>query len=118
MFFFLIHRLPVSLHPPPVESRSPIVTALVLLLFGESLSSSLMYKKFALFFVIFCLPNVCLSKCHSEIRKYQKSTELLIRKLPFQRLVREIAQDFKVMSLSSCVVVCVDMVFWFWVLTS
>ncbi|KAL4853699.1 histone H3 [Chlorella vulgaris] len=30
-----------------------------------------------------------------EIRKYQKSTELLIRKLPFQRLVREIAQDFK-----------------------
>tara|TARA_B100000519_G_C14238332_1_gene435935 strand:+ start:254 stop:598 length:345 start_codon:yes stop_codon:yes gene_type:complete len=28
-------------------------------------------------------------------RKYQKSTELLIRKLPFQRLVREIAQDFK-----------------------
>ena len=31
-----------------------------------------------------------------EIRRYQKSTELLIRKLPFQRLVREIAQDFKV----------------------
>merc|ERR1711923_364191 len=30
-----------------------------------------------------------------EIRRYQKSTELLIRKLPFQRLVREIAQDFK-----------------------
>ena len=30
-----------------------------------------------------------------EIRKYQKSAELLIRKLPFQRLVREIAQDFK-----------------------
>ena len=28
------------------------------------------------------------------IRRYQKSTELLIRKLPFQRLVREI-QDFK-----------------------
>ena len=27
-----------------------------------------------------------------EIRKYQKSTELLIRKLPFQRLVREIVQ--------------------------
>ena len=25
-----------------------------------------------------------------EIRRYQKSTELLIRKLPFQRLVREI----------------------------
>lgn len=30
-----------------------------------------------------------------EIRKYQKNTELLIRKLPFQRLVREIANDFK-----------------------
>jgi histone H3/H4 len=26
---------------------------------------------------------------------YLQSTELLIRKLPFQRLVREIAQDFK-----------------------
>ena len=30
-----------------------------------------------------------------EIRRYQKSTELLIRKLPFMRLVREIANDFK-----------------------
>ncbi|CAI2383123.1 unnamed protein product [Moneuplotes crassus] len=30
-----------------------------------------------------------------EIRKFQKSTDLLIRKLPFQRLVREIAQNFK-----------------------
>ena len=30
-----------------------------------------------------------------EIRRYQKSTELLIRKLPFQRLVREITQDYK-----------------------
>ena len=30
-----------------------------------------------------------------DIRRYQKSTELLIRKLPFQRLVREIANDFK-----------------------
>ena len=30
-----------------------------------------------------------------EIRKFQKSTDLLIRKLPFQRLVRTIAQDFK-----------------------
>merc|ERR1712018_614817 len=30
-----------------------------------------------------------------EIRRYQTSTELLLRKLPFQRLVREIAQDFK-----------------------
>ena len=30
-----------------------------------------------------------------EIRKYQKGTDLLIRKLSFQRLVREIAQDYK-----------------------
>lgn len=30
-----------------------------------------------------------------EIRKYQKSTGMLIRRLPFQRLVREIAQAFK-----------------------
>lgn len=30
-----------------------------------------------------------------EIRRYQKSTNLLIAKLPFQRLVREISQDFK-----------------------
>jgi histone H3 len=30
-----------------------------------------------------------------EIRKYQKSTELLIRKAPFQRLCREIVQDLK-----------------------
>ena len=30
-----------------------------------------------------------------EIRRYQKSTELLLRKLPFQRLVREVAQEFK-----------------------
>ena len=28
-----------------------------------------------------------------EIRRYQKSTELLLRKLPFQRLVREIASE-------------------------
>jgi histone H3/H4 len=30
-----------------------------------------------------------------EIRRYQKSTELLLRKLPFQRLVREVAMDFR-----------------------
>ena len=29
-----------------------------------------------------------------EIRRYQKGTELLMRKAPFQRLVKEIAQDF------------------------
>jgi histone H3 len=30
-----------------------------------------------------------------EIRRYQKSTELLIHKAPFLRLVREIAQDYR-----------------------
>ena len=30
-----------------------------------------------------------------EIRRYQKSTDLLIRKAPFQRLVKEIAQQIK-----------------------
>ena len=30
-----------------------------------------------------------------EIKRYQKSTELLIRKLPFQRVVREVAQEYK-----------------------
>jgi histone H3 len=30
-----------------------------------------------------------------EIRKYQKSTDMLIRKLPFMRCVREIGQEFK-----------------------
>ena len=34
-----------------------------------------------------------------EIRQYQKSMELLIRKLPFQRLVREIAQDLGKMNI-------------------
>lgn len=29
-----------------------------------------------------------------EIRKYQKSTAFLIQRAPFQRLVREITQDF------------------------
>jgi histone H3 len=29
-----------------------------------------------------------------EIRRYQRSTDLLLRKLPFQRLVREIAQNY------------------------
>lgn len=30
-----------------------------------------------------------------EIRKYQRSTELLLRRAPFQRVVREITSDFK-----------------------
>ena len=37
-----------------------------------------------------------------EIRRYQKSTELLIQKLPFQRLVREIAGDPKVILSPLC----------------
>ena len=30
-----------------------------------------------------------------EVRKYQKSVDFLIPRLPFQRLVREISQDYK-----------------------
>lgn len=30
-----------------------------------------------------------------QIRMYQKSTKMLIRKLPFQRLVREVTQEFR-----------------------
>ena len=37
-----------------------------------------------------------------EIRRYQKSTELLIQKLPFQRLVWEISGDHKVITSSLC----------------
>jgi histone H3 len=33
-----------------------------------------------------------------EIRKYQSSTELLIRKAPFQRLVREVADEIRGLS--------------------
>ena len=32
-----------------------------------------------------------------EIRRYQKTTKLLLRKAPFARLVREIAEGFKVL---------------------
>ena len=37
-----------------------------------------------------------------QIRQYQKTTELLIRKLPFQRLVCEIASDSEVIKLPLC----------------
>ena len=37
-----------------------------------------------------------------EIRRYQRSTELLIRKLPFQRLVREISGNHKVITSPLC----------------
>ena len=37
-----------------------------------------------------------------QIRQYQKSTELLIKKLPFQRLVHEIASDSEVIKSPLC----------------
>ena len=44
-----------------------------------------------------------------DIRHYQGSTALLIRKLPFQRLVREIAQDFKTdLRFQSAAVLCLQ----------
>ena len=43
-----------------------------------------------------------------EIRRYQKSTQLLIRKLPFQRLCREIAQDFKAFRFQSSAIVALQ----------
>ena len=44
-----------------------------------------------------------------EIRHYQKSSVLLIRKLPFQRLVREIAQDFKTdLRFQSTAILCLQ----------
>ena len=44
-----------------------------------------------------------------EIRHYQKSSALLIRKLPFQRWVREIAQDFKTdLSFQSVAILCLQ----------
>ena len=44
-----------------------------------------------------------------EIRHYQKSSALLIRKLPFQRLVREIAQDFKMnLRFQSVAILCLQ----------
>ena len=34
-------------------------------------------------------------KALKEIRRYQTSTDLLIRRLPFQRVVREISQNIR-----------------------
>ena len=31
-----------------------------------------------------------------EIRRYQKSTECLIKRLPFKKVIREISQDYRV----------------------
>ena len=44
-----------------------------------------------------------------DIRHYQGSTALLIRKLPFQRLVREITQDFKTdLRFRSAAILCLQ----------
>ena len=44
-----------------------------------------------------------------DIRHFQGSTALLIRKLPFQRLVREIAQDYKTdLRFQSVVILCLQ----------
>ena len=44
-----------------------------------------------------------------DIRHFQRSTALLIRKLPFQRLVREIAQDFKMdLRFQSAAILCLQ----------
>ena len=44
-----------------------------------------------------------------DIRHYQGNTALLIRKLPFQRLVREIAQDFKTdLRFQSAAILCLQ----------
>ena len=44
-----------------------------------------------------------------DIRHFQKTTALLIRKLPFQRLVREIAQDYKTdLRFQSAAILCLQ----------
>lgn len=44
---------------------------------------------------IVCTNSMVSVQALMEIRKYQKDTDRLIRKTPFARLVREVAQDFK-----------------------
>ena len=44
-----------------------------------------------------------------DIHHFQKTSALLIRKLPFQRLVREIAQDFKTdLRFQSAAILCLQ----------
>ena len=44
-----------------------------------------------------------------DIRHFQKTSALLIRKLPFQRLVREIAEDFKTdLQFQSAAILCLQ----------
>jgi histone H3/H4 len=72
-------------HHPRVVLRSLAATSL-----GKNRLSFITFMRVKVLTCIFS-STVALR----EIRRYQKSTELLIRKLPFQRLVREIAQSFK-----------------------
>ena len=59
--------------------------------------------------------NLRLNQLQLELRKqdtrsYQKSTKLLIKKLPFQRLVREIVQNIKIdLRFQSCAVLALQM---------
>ncbi|GJW13824.1 histone H3.3 isoform X1 [Tanacetum coccineum] len=46
-------------------------------------------------FLVIIFIDLMMLIVHVKSETYQKATDLLIRKLPFQRLVREIAQDFK-----------------------
>lgn len=84
-------RLPGRVPHPLAEWRSRIVTGIQ---FCESATE--LHGPFSVYGIYWqtclCRPGTVALR---EIRRYQKSTELLIRKLPFQRLVREIAQDFK-----------------------
>ena len=44
-----------------------------------------------------------------EIRRYQKGTELLIRELPFQRLLKEIVRSFNLeLRLQSTAILCLQ----------
>lgn len=84
-------RLPVSSSPPRPLASPPRLPVVSRSLTATSLVCSHIITSLPQHHLTTSLGTVALR----EIRRYQKSTELLIRKLPFQRLVREIAQDFK-----------------------
>ena len=74
--------LTLILRPPLVVSRSPIASGRVPSLSARfAVTKSLLVSCFALRYIF--------------SQRLTLPSELLIRKLPFQRLVREIAQDFK-----------------------
>ena len=72
----------ISLSPPFFLKRGPLADRprLSLSLSGPPIQQKRRYK-----------PGTLAIR---EIRKYQKSTDLLIRKLPFARLIREICNEF------------------------